>query len=654
MARALAKKAETSTTLLEAAKKVLRQNGHSGLSTRDVAAAAGVPLSQIHYHFGSRQGLMLALFDYLNAQLLDRQNAMFHDTKLSLSQRWDRACDYLDEDIDSGYVRVLQELIAASWSDPAVAKVVRTGHMGWFELITGVARQAERELGGLGPFSVAEIGALISSAFIGGESLYLWAWKEGLAMPGTAARGRHIRIASKSSRGDTMRASCRTGTGRRTQRREIHYEVYGQGSPAMAFLPPWSIVHSRVYKAQIPYFSERFRCITFDARGNGRTDRPADVAAYALDQHVADALAVMDATQAGAAIMVGLSYGGMIACCLAAHHPERVKAAILAGTAGSIGPNRPHMAHEHFYAKRERFEGWDKYNRDYWLRDYPDFAEHFIRNIFTEPHSTKQIEDGIEWASNTCGAVLVKTVEARAMVPADVSKKMYAKIRCPVLLIHGDDDQIQPHARGEAVAEAIGAGAEMVTLAGVGHNPLGRFPAKCNALINDFLDRRLGLAAPGKRTARLTREKKALYLSSPIGLGHGRRDIAIVRELRQLHPALAIDWLAQDPVTRLLEANGERVHPLSARLASETQHIEEESGEHDLNAFQAIRRMDEVLIKNFMIFRMPSFGRLRPGDRRRGLGHRPLLARASGAEEGEPCLVHRLRRLRADAVGRAR
>ena len=173
MARALAKKVETSTSLLEAAKKVLRQNGHSGLSTRDVAAAAGVPLSQIHYHFGSKQGLMLALFDYLNAQLLDRQNAMFHDKTLSLSQRWDRACDYLDEDIASGYVRVLQELIAAAWSDPEVAKVVRTGLMGWFELIADVARQAERELGGLGPFSPEEVAALVSSAFIGGESLFL-------------------------------------------------------------------------------------------------------------------------------------------------------------------------------------------------------------------------------------------------------------------------------------------------------------------------------------------------------------------------------------------------------------------------------------------------------------------------------------------------
>jgi predicted glycosyltransferase len=122
-------------------------------------------------------------------------------------------------------------------------------------------------------------------------------------------------------------------------------------------------------------------------------------------------------------------------------------------------------------------------------------------------------------------------------------------------------------------------------------------------LINDFLDRRLGIPAPGRKQAsRTARTRKLLYLSSPIGLGHGRRDIAIARELRKLHPDLQVDWLAQDPVTRLLDAHGERIHPASARLASETKHIELESGEHDLNAFQAIRRMDEVLITNFMVF----------------------------------------------------
>jgi AcrR family transcriptional regulator len=173
MARALAKKPATSTTLLEAAKKVLRQNGYAGLSTRDVAAAAGVPLSQIHYHFGSKQGMVLALFEYLNAQLLERQNAMFGDSTLRLSEQWERACGYLDDDIASGYVRVLQELIAASWADAEVAKVVRAGIMRWIDLIAGVARRAEGELGGLGPFTPEQVAALVANAFIGAESLYL-------------------------------------------------------------------------------------------------------------------------------------------------------------------------------------------------------------------------------------------------------------------------------------------------------------------------------------------------------------------------------------------------------------------------------------------------------------------------------------------------
>jgi AcrR family transcriptional regulator len=176
MSRILAMKADktdTRTAVLEAAKKVLRQSGYSKLATRDVAAAAGVPLSQIHYHFGSKQGMVLALFEYLNAQLLDRQASLFNDVTVKLSEQWDRACDYLDEDIASGYVRVLQELIAASWADAPIAKVVRVGLLGWIDLIAGLVRRAERELGGLGPFSAEEVAALIGSAFLGAESHYL-------------------------------------------------------------------------------------------------------------------------------------------------------------------------------------------------------------------------------------------------------------------------------------------------------------------------------------------------------------------------------------------------------------------------------------------------------------------------------------------------
>lgn len=173
MARTAVKKIETSTSLLEAAKKVLRHAGYAGLSTREVAAEAGVPLSQIHYHFGSKQNLVLQLFEYLNAQLLDRQHRLFGDPSLKLSEQWDRACDYLDEDIASGYVRVLQELIAVSWHDAEVAKVIRAGIMGWIDLIVGLARAAEEKIGPLGPFSAEEVGAIAASSFIGGESLFL-------------------------------------------------------------------------------------------------------------------------------------------------------------------------------------------------------------------------------------------------------------------------------------------------------------------------------------------------------------------------------------------------------------------------------------------------------------------------------------------------
>jgi pimeloyl-ACP methyl ester carboxylesterase/predicted glycosyltransferase len=393
---------------------------------------------------------------------------------------------------------------------------------------------------------------------------------------------------------------------------KLFYETYGGGPETMVFVPPWSIVHSRVYKAQLPYFSERYRCITYDARGNGKSDRPESVAAYSLDNLVADALAVMDATGVEQAVILGLSYGGYVTSVLAAYHPDRVKAAVLVGTVANVGPAYPYLAPDHFRAERTRFEGWDKYNRQYWLQNYPDFAEHFTRQIYPEPHSTKQIEDGIAWAGDTTGEVLVKTVEVRFIPPAfDVGEAMYRKITCPVLVIHGDNDQLHPHARGKAVAKLTGA--EFVTIAGGGHNPLGRSPAKCNTLILDFLDRRLGIPSPERQTTspqgiarpttkRAGQAKRVLYLSSPIGLGHAWRDIAVARELRARHPGLEIDWLAQHPVTPLLEVHGETVHPLSARLASESRHIELEAREHELHAFQALRSMDEVLIANFMIF----------------------------------------------------
>ncbi len=174
MARVTAEKVQaTRAGLLEAANAVLRSEGYAGLSTRGVAGAAGAPMSQIQYHFGSKEGMVLSLFEHINGQLLERQNAMFTDPNLTLSEKWDVACDYLDDDLASGYVRVLQELLAAGWSNTEIGRVVRDGIMDWITLLTRIARKVQDTYGLLGPFTPEGIAALVSSSFIGAEALLL-------------------------------------------------------------------------------------------------------------------------------------------------------------------------------------------------------------------------------------------------------------------------------------------------------------------------------------------------------------------------------------------------------------------------------------------------------------------------------------------------
>jgi AcrR family transcriptional regulator len=168
----LGRAATTRSSLLEAARTQLLSEGYAGLSTRRVADAAGVPLSQVHYHFGSKQGLIIALLEDENRRRLDRQTRMYQQPA-SLSKRYEQACDYLEDDLDSGYVRILQEMIAAGWSNPEIGAATRQLLMGWIDLLTDVAREAERAHGGLGPFTPEEAATLIGSMFMGAEALLL-------------------------------------------------------------------------------------------------------------------------------------------------------------------------------------------------------------------------------------------------------------------------------------------------------------------------------------------------------------------------------------------------------------------------------------------------------------------------------------------------
>ena len=163
---------DTATEILAAAKRALLVVGYARLSTRAIAEQAEVPLSQIHYHFGSKQALVLAVLEEENRRLLDRQEHMY-ESELPIWQQWEQACDFLEDDLASGYVLVLHEMIAAGWSEPEIAQAVWDQLQGWYRLLTEVARRAGDRLGGLGPFTPAEIGALAGLSFIGAESLIL-------------------------------------------------------------------------------------------------------------------------------------------------------------------------------------------------------------------------------------------------------------------------------------------------------------------------------------------------------------------------------------------------------------------------------------------------------------------------------------------------
>ena len=168
---------DTRASIIEAARETLLLVGSANLSTRAVAEAAGVPLSQIHYHFGSKQQLILAVLEAENHKLLDRQAAMYAGPE-PLSVQWERACDYLEDDLASGYVRILQEMISAGWSDAEVAAAVRGYMGGWYRLLADVAAREAERLGGLGPFTPAEVSALMGLPFIGAESAILLGFTE--------------------------------------------------------------------------------------------------------------------------------------------------------------------------------------------------------------------------------------------------------------------------------------------------------------------------------------------------------------------------------------------------------------------------------------------------------------------------------------------
>lgn len=384
----------------------------------------------------------------------------------------------------------------------------------------------------------------------------------------------------------------------------LHFDVYGDAATTVMLLPTWSVVPSRFWKSQVAYLARHYRVVTFDGRGTGRSSRTRGAAAFADQEFAADAIAVLDATQTERAVLVGFSCGATWAIRAAAAHPERALGVVAIAPACGLAITRPDRELARWQTVFDDPQGWQKYSRHNWLHgDLADFRQFYFGEMFSEPHSTKQIEDCLRWSADTDAQTFVDTTAARlgAEGLVELIDDIAPKVQCPVHVVHGTDDRLRAWSIGERLAELTGGRLTLIEHAG--HGLTGRDPVRINTLIREFAD---AVAAPSTQrmtwTRALRRRRRVLYLSSPIGLGHARRDVAIAAQLRCARGDLDIEWLAQNPVTRVLDAAGERVHPASRHLLSESGNIEAESGEHDLHAFEALRRLDEILVANFMLF----------------------------------------------------
>jgi pimeloyl-ACP methyl ester carboxylesterase len=283
----------------------------------------------------------------------------------------------------------------------------------------------------------------------------------------------------------------------------IAWQRSGDGDPTLLLMPTWSIFPSRHWKFQVPYLARHFRVVTFDGRGSGASDRPADPAAYADTEFVDDAAAVLDATGTDRAVIVGMSMGAGYSVRFAVDRPDRTRAIVLIGSALAVRdrpegtPDVPDDTRFEEPRDPEEDDGWGRHNAHFWRRDWPGFAEWFVgTRIFSEPHSTKPIEDGVGWALETDPETMIAIRRAPYLrrpadwpVPPSTEGRAIAFLRrvtSTALVIHGTDDRIVPISSARRIAAEVHG--RLVEIESGGHAPHLRDPVLVNHLIRRFVD----------------------------------------------------------------------------------------------------------------------------------------------------------------------
>jgi pimeloyl-ACP methyl ester carboxylesterase len=267
----------------------------------------------------------------------------------------------------------------------------------------------------------------------------------------------------------------------------VYWEAYGTGEPPIVFVPPWQVVHSRTWKAQIPDFARRHRVVAWDNRGNGRSDRPRDPMVHVTRERAANLIAVMDAAGVAAAVLVGVSSSSGPMTVLGAEHPERVLGLVYICPASPFG-EPSYKGSASFDDRLPDEDGWNQENIHVWRRDFAGYLEFFFGEAYPEPHSTKPIEDGVGWGLESDVETLAATVRTPPTLDHQTFTAMCAAIRAPTIVIQGTDERVAHVSQGIGLANAI-PGARLERIESGGHLVHAREPVRVNLLIREFIRR---------------------------------------------------------------------------------------------------------------------------------------------------------------------
>jgi pimeloyl-ACP methyl ester carboxylesterase len=245
---------------------------------------------------------------------------------------------------------------------------------------------------------------------------------------------------------------------------EIYYETIGSG-PTIVFASGFMGI-TDIWRHQIEVLSSHFRCVAFDTRGAGRSDKPLPRIAYGVDRHAADLGTILDHLGADRIVLIGHSMGGNVACRYYRAHPERVVAIVFIGSyvagaqieavGNTLGRIKAAVA-----MKEDRIK--------------------FYCGVGLPQHIAVE---------STKWPLYALEGNAGSFIQFDATAEI-KNITCPCLIIHGDSDIVSPY---EPCATALAAGlpdAEIELFEGVNHCPMMEAPEKTNQRIIQFLEQRI-------------------------------------------------------------------------------------------------------------------------------------------------------------------